>query len=188
MHSISISTRPETNRNPNRRPDQRQPSGRPSFIAGPGHIGRSERKLSTPRREIKQGTMCHLAHGFQSGWFNREEDNSVLLADTLERYEPGFPFREEEAAPSSKGIDCYVLVPARITALELGWPYGDPPAIVVTGRKICRRRVRRRVYSCDLKTFVDVQLGPRYRNICSWAGPCFVPAFSRTRPGGRNQG
>jgi dihydrofolate reductase len=62
-------------------------------------------------------------------------------------------------------------------ALELGWPYGDTPAVVVTGRKLPSIKKSVEFYSGDLKTLVDVKLAPRYRNIWLVGGAMLCQRF-----------
>jgi dihydrofolate reductase len=64
-------------------------------------------------------------------------------------------------------------------ALELGWPYGDTPVVVVTGREWPTASTRKTVefYSGDLKTLVDVKLAPRYRNIWLVGGAMLCQRF-----------
>ncbi len=62
-------------------------------------------------------------------------------------------------------------------ALELGWPYGDTPVVVVTGREWPPARKSVEFYSGDLKRLVDVQLGPRYRNIWLVGGAMLCQRF-----------
>jgi dihydrofolate reductase len=120
--------------------------------------------------------------------FIAKHDNSISwLRDSGKVYEAGVSISEEEAAAFVKAIDCYVLGSRTYAhALELGWPYGDTPAVVVSGREWPSARKSVEFYSGDLKTLVDVKLAPRYRNIWLVGGHA-VPAFSPTRPSGRNQ-
>jgi dihydrofolate reductase len=100
--------------------------------------------------------------------FIAKKDNSVSWMDSGSVYEAGVSISEEEAATFLKTIDCYVLGSRTYEhALELGWPYGDTPTVVVTGREWPPASTRKTVefYSGDLKTLVDVKLAPRYRNI-----------------------
>jgi len=91
---------------------------------------------------------------------------------------PEFSISEEEAAAFVKTIDCYVLGSRTYEhALELGWPYGDTPAVVVTDRKLPPARNSVEFYSGDLKTLVDVKLGPRYRNIWLVGGAMLCQRF-----------
>ena len=84
----------------------------------------------------------------------------------------------EEIATFLKGIDCYVMGSRTYEhALELGWPYGDTPVVVVTGREWPPARKSVEFYSGDLKTLVDVQLAPRYRNIWLVGGAMLCQRF-----------
>src|SRR5271166_5886401 len=97
-----------------------------------------------------------------------KKDNSVSwLDDTGSVYEAGVSISEEEAATFVKAIDCYVLGSRTYEhALELGWPYGDTPAVVVTGRERPPARQSVEFYSGDIETSG------------SWAGPCCAGVFS----------
>jgi dihydrofolate reductase len=109
--------------------------------------------------------------------FIAKKDNSVSWLDSTSVYEAGVSISEEEAANFVKGIDCYVLGSRTYEhALELGWPYGDTPAVVVTGRSLPAKKSVE-FYSGDLKTLVDVQLGPRYRNIWLVGGAMLCQRF-----------
>jgi dihydrofolate reductase len=122
--------------------------------------------------------------------FIAKKDNSVSwLESSGPIYEAGASISEEEIAAFLKSVDVYVMGSRTYEhALELGWPYGDTPVVVVTGRKLSSTKTKKTVefYSGDLKKLVEEKLAPRYRNI--WlVGGAMLPAFSRSRPGGRNQ-
>src|ERR1035438_7922446 len=74
--------------------------------------------------------------------FIAKKDNSVSWLDSPGSfYEAGVSISEEEVATFVKAIDCYVLGSRTYEhALELGWPYGDTPAAVVTGRELATAR------------------------------------------------
>jgi dihydrofolate reductase len=111
--------------------------------------------------------------------FIAKKDNTVSWLDSPGSvYEAGVSISEEETATFVKAIDCYVLGSRTYEhALELGWPYSDTPAIVVTGRKLQPTRKSVEFYSGDLKTLVDVQLAPRYRNIWIVGGAMLCQRF-----------
>jgi dihydrofolate reductase len=110
--------------------------------------------------------------------FIAKKDNSVSWLDTGNVYEAGVSISEEEAATFLKTIDCYVMGSRTYElALELGWPYGDTPAVVVTGRELRPARKSVEFYSGDLKTLVDVKLAPRYRNIWLVGGAMLCQRF-----------
>jgi dihydrofolate reductase len=111
--------------------------------------------------------------------FIARKDNSVSWLQANGRvYEAGVVISAEEAAAFVKTIDCYVLGSHTYEhALELGWPYGDTPTVVVTGRILPSTRKSVELYSGDLKTLVDQKLAPRYRNIWLAGGALLSQRF-----------
>jgi dihydrofolate reductase len=105
------------------------------------------------------------------------KDNDVSwLEDSGEIYEGGVSDdRDEEAVDA---IDCFVLGSRTYEhALELGWPYGDTPAIVVTSRELPAIRPSVEFYSGDLKRLVDEILSPRYGNVWLVGGAMLCQNF-----------
>ena len=111
--------------------------------------------------------------------FIAKNDNSVSWLDSPGSvYEAGVSISEEEAAAFVKTIDCYVLGSRTYEhAVELGWPYGDTPAVVVTSRELPVVNKSVEFYSGDLKALVDVKLAPRYRNIWLVGGAMLCQRF-----------
>jgi dihydrofolate reductase len=111
--------------------------------------------------------------------FIARKDNDVSWMDTPgNAYPAGVSISEEEIAAFVKAIDCYVLGSRTYEhALELGWPYGHSPAVVVTGRKLPSARESVEFYSGDLKTLLDEKLAPRYRNIWLVGGAILSQRF-----------
>jgi len=111
--------------------------------------------------------------------FIAKKNNSVSWLDTPGSvYQAGVSISQQEAAAFLKTIDCYVLGSRTYEhALELGWPYGDTPTVVVTGRKWPSARTSIEFYSGDLKTLVDVKLAPRYGNIWLVGGAMLCQRF-----------
>lgn len=72
-----------------------------------------------------------------------------------------------------QSIDCYVLGSRTYEhALQLGWPYGDTPTVVMTNRELPSTRESVEFYSGDLKRLVV-----RYSRLDTetsgwWEGPC----------------
>ncbi len=99
--------------------------------------------------------------------FIARKDNSVSWLDAPGSvYEAGVSVSEEEIAAFVKAIDCYVLGSRTYEhALELGWPYGDTPTVVLTNRELSSTKKSVEFYSGDLTTLVREKLAPRYRNI-----------------------
>lgn len=106
-------------------------------------------------------------------------DNSVAwLHSAGSSYEAGASISEEEAAAFVKTIDCYVLGSRTYEhALELGWPYGDTPTIVLSSREWPPARKSVEFYSGDLKTLIDVKLASQYRNIWLVGGAVLCQRF-----------
>ena len=106
-------------------------------------------------------------------------DNSVSWLETSGiEYEPGVSVSAEEAAAFVKTIDCYVLGSRTYEhALELGWPYGDTPTIVVTSRQLPSATKNVEFYSGDLGALVEMNLAPRFRNIWLVGGAILCHRF-----------
>jgi len=111
--------------------------------------------------------------------FIAKKDNSVSWLDSPGSvYEAGVSISEEEAAAFVKTIDCYVLGSRTYEhALELGWPYGETPTVVVTGRKLSTTKKSVEFYSGDLRALIDGKLAPRYRNIWLVGGALLCQRF-----------
>ena len=111
--------------------------------------------------------------------FIAKHDNSVSwLENSGEVYEGGVS--EESAEEVMRAIDCYVLGSRTYEhALQLGWPYGDTPTVVVTNRELPSTRKSVDFYSGDLKRLVDEILAPRYGNIWLVGGAMLCQSFLR---------
>ena len=134
-------------------------------------MSRSERNAKGP------SVTLHMVSSLDG--FIAKGDNSVSWLDSPGSvYEAGVSISEEEAAAFVKSIDCYVMGSRTYEhALELGWPYGDTPAVVVTGRNLSLSRKSVEFYSGDLKTLVEEKLGPQYRNIWLVGGAMLCQRF-----------
>src|SRR4030095_3839054 len=111
--------------------------------------------------------------------FIATHDNSVeWLNSSDDVYERGVS--EDSAVEVVKAIDCYVLGSRTYEhALQLGWPYGDTPTVVVTSRELPSTRKSVEFYSGDLKRLVNETLAPRYRNIWLVGGAMLCQSFLR---------
>jgi len=99
--------------------------------------------------------------------FIAKKDNDVSWMESSgSAYGAGVSISEEEVAAFLKAIDCYVMGSRTYEhALQLGWPYGDTPVVVVTRRAWPRAKKSVEFYAGDLKALVDERLAPRFRNI-----------------------
>src|SRR5450432_2667228 len=112
--------------------------------------------------------------------FIASKDNNVSWMDTKSVYQAGVSISQEEVAAFLKTIDCYVLGSRTYEhALELGWPYGDTPTVVVTSRELPSARESVEFYSGDLKILVGEILAPRYGNIWLVGGALLGQSFLR---------
>src|SRR5690242_12497130 len=110
--------------------------------------------------------------------FIAKKDNDVSWMETTSVYETGVSISHEEIVAFLTTIDCYVMGSKTYEhALELGWPYGDTPVIVVTTRELSSDKNTVEFYSGDLKTLVDEKLAPRYRNVWLVGGAMLCQRF-----------
>ncbi len=112
------------------------------------------------------------------GFIARKDNTVSWLEDDGIVYEAGVSMSAEEIAAFVKAIDCYVLGSRTYEhALELGWPYGETPTVVVTNRQWPAARKSVEFYSGDLRTLVDEKLTPRFRNIWLAGGAMLCQQF-----------
>src|SRR6202045_593902 len=111
--------------------------------------------------------------------FIAKKDNSVSWMDSGDVYERGVT---DDGAAVIQSIDCYVLGSRTYEhALQLGWPYGDTPTVVITNRDLPSARKSVEFYSGDLKRLVHEILAPRYGNIWLVGGAMLCQSFLRLR-------
>ncbi len=111
--------------------------------------------------------------------FIARHDNSISWLDNSgDVYDDGIS--EASAEGIVEAIDCYVLGSRTYEhALQLGWPYGDTPTVVVTSRELPSTRKSVEFYSGDLKRLVEDILAPRYRSIWLVGGAMLCQSFLR---------
>jgi dihydrofolate reductase len=109
--------------------------------------------------------------------FVASKDNTVSWMDSQgDVYEKGVS--EGTVGEDVTSIDCFVLGARTYEhALELGWPYGDTPTVVITGRESASTRKSVEFYSGDLKKLVNEILAPRYSNIWLVGGAMLCQSF-----------
>ncbi len=110
--------------------------------------------------------------------FIAKKDNTISWMDSAGVYEKGVT--DDGAAEVLESIDCYVLGSRTYEhALQLGWPYGDTPTIVMTSRQLPSTRNTVEFHSGDPKRLVDEILAPRFRNIWLVGGAQLGQSFLR---------
>jgi dihydrofolate reductase len=110
--------------------------------------------------------------------FIAKKDNSISWMDSSgDVYERGVT---DGGADVTESIDCYVLGSRTYEhALQLGWPYGDTPTVVITNRELPSARKSVEFYSGDLKRLMGEILAPRYGNIWLVGGAVLGQSFLR---------
>jgi dihydrofolate reductase len=112
------------------------------------------------------------------GYIARRDNSVSWLESPDDAYPPGVS--EGSAAELVKSIDCYVMGSRTYEhALELGWPYGDTPVVVVTSRALPASRATVECYSGDLERLVKDFLAPRYNHIWLVGGARLCQSFLR---------
>ncbi len=106
-----------------------------------------------------------------------KKDNNVSWLDSSgDIYEKGVSDDNEDEGVEA--IDCFVLGSRTYEhALELGWPYGDTPTVVLTNRELPSTRKSVEFYSGDLAGLVNEVLAPRYENIWLVGGAMLCQSF-----------
>jgi len=112
--------------------------------------------------------------------FIAKKDGSISWLKSTDNYEKGITLSEEDVEEFVKAISCYVMGSRTYEhALELGWPYGDVPVIVLTHRDLLTNRENVEFYSGDLDKLVNNRLKPNYRNIWMVGGAMIAKDFIR---------
>ena len=111
--------------------------------------------------------------------FIAKKDNSVSWLESAgDAFDKGVS--EQSAEEFVKTIDCYVLGARTYEhVLELGWPYGNTPTVVVTHRTLASARNNVEFYSGDLRALVDEKLTRAHRNIWVVGGAALCRDFLR---------
>jgi dihydrofolate reductase len=111
--------------------------------------------------------------------FIARSDNSVSWLDSpADVYEPGVTQDDAAVERVLEAIDCYVMGSRTYEhALQLGWPYGDTPTVVVTGRELPSTKESVEFYSGDIERLVGEVLAPRYASIWLVGGAALCDSF-----------
>ena len=114
--------------------------------------------------------------------FIEKKDRSVSWMESSDNFENGITLSDEDMEEFIKSIDCYVMGSRTYElALELGWPYGDVPVIVLTHRDLPTDRKTVEFYTGDLTGLVNDRLKPKYRNIWLVGGAMVTKDFIRLK-------
>lgn len=114
--------------------------------------------------------------------FIAKKDGDVSWLQSTDSYEKGVALTEEDITKFIQTIDCYIMGSRTYEhALELGWPYGDVPVIVLTHRNLVTDKENVKFYSDDLHSLVNDQLKPTYANIWLVGGAMLTKDFIRMK-------
>ncbi len=114
--------------------------------------------------------------------FIARKNGSVSWLESADHYEKGITLSEEDVEAFLKAIDCYVMGSRTYEqALELGWPYGETPVVVLTNRSLKANGKNVEFYAGDLGKLVNERLKPHYRNIWRVGGAKLAKDFIRLK-------
>jgi len=112
--------------------------------------------------------------------FIARKDESVSWMHSEDTYEKGVSLSEDEVAEFLKKIDCYVMGSRTYEhAIQLGWPYGNTPVVVITSRNFNSDKPSVSFYSGDFSKLVNHQLKSMYNNIWLVGGAMLTKEFLR---------
>lgn len=112
--------------------------------------------------------------------FIAKKDGSVSWMRSTDNYDKGIELTKEYIEEFLESIDCYVMGSRTYEhAIELGWPYGDVPVIVLTNRNLKSNKKSVHFLSGDLTEIVTNKLKPKYYNIWMVGGTMLTKEFLR---------
>lgn len=114
--------------------------------------------------------------------FIAKKDGSVDWLHSKSQYEKGVTLSEEDIQEYLAGIDCYVMGSKTYEqALNLGWPYGELPVVVLSNRPLKTERENVRFYRGELEYLINNELKPLYKNIWVVGGAMLAKAVLRSK-------
>jgi dihydrofolate reductase len=136
------------------------------------------RRMSLSQRNANRPTVTLHVVSSLDGFIANKDNTVSWLESSGDVYEKGVSEDSARAEEVLKSIDCFVLGSHTYEhALELGWPYGDTPTIVVTSRELPSTKTTVEFYSGDLKKLVAEILAPRYGSIWLVGGAILCQSF-----------
>jgi len=128
----------------------------------------------------KSKVIIHMVSSLDG--FIAKKDNSVTWLQSNDYYDKGIRLNNEDIEEFIKMIDCYVMGARTYEhAVELGWPYGEVPVMVLTRRNLTTDRKNVEFYSGDLHELVNDRLRLNYRNIWMVGGSKLTKDFLRSK-------
>jgi dihydrofolate reductase len=114
--------------------------------------------------------------------FIARKDGSVSWLESTDIYEKGITLSDDDVEEYLMNINCYVMGSRTYKqAIELGWPYGDTPVVVLTHQKMNSDKKNVQFFSGDLEILVYKQLKPIYQNIWMVGGAELTKNFIQSK-------
>ena len=112
--------------------------------------------------------------------FIAKKDGDVSWMRSTDNYDKGVELTREYITEFLQSIDCYVMGSRTYEhALQLGWPYGDVPVVVLTHRDLTTDRQNVQFYQGELDKLVNERFKPVYNNIWMVGGAILTREFIR---------
>jgi len=112
------------------------------------------------------------------GFIARKDNSVAWLEECGGEYEAGVAITDDDMAAFMKSIDCYVMGSRTYEhAMELGWPYGKTPCLVLTRRKLQAAKANVEFHAGDLEEFMKSSVAPRFRNVWLVGGAMLSQRF-----------
>lgn len=132
--------------------------------------------MSRSELNVRRSTVTLHMVSSLDGIIAKKDNDVSWMDDSGDIYEKGVS--DDGDDEGVEAIDCFVLGSRTYEhALQLGWPYGDTPTIVLTNRELPSTRKSVEFYSGDLEELVDEVLAPRYENIWLVGGAMLCQSF-----------
>ncbi|MEM1338248.1 MAG: dihydrofolate reductase family protein [Bacteroidota bacterium] len=109
--------------------------------------------------------------------FIARKDGATDWMRSTDIYPEGIELTKAYIDEFLNAIDCYVMGSGTYEhALKLGWPYGDTPVVVLTGRSLKAKRKSITFFSGNLEKLMQ-QLQAKYSNVWMVGGAALTKSF-----------
>ncbi|MBX2816753.1 MAG: dihydrofolate reductase family protein [Saprospiraceae bacterium] len=99
-------------------------------------------------------------------------DGSVDWMQSKDHFEPGTALTPKYVETYLRGIDAYLMGSNTYQlAIQLGWPYGDKPAYVLTSQELTAHHSQVYFHNGDLQTLLQNHLQAAHPNLWIVGGP-----------------
>ncbi len=110
--------------------------------------------------------------------FVAKKDNSISWMQSEEHFEDGEILTDTDVSNFLESVDCYVMGSGTFEhTRQLGWPYGNTPVFVLTGKPLKTNRKSVTFVSGNLDQIVESQLKRKYKNIWMVGGSLLTKKF-----------